>query len=145
MIKADKVIESAREFLGTPWQHGARLKDVGIDCTGLIISSLNENGAGIEDINDYSIQDEFVRLARELKSRCSKHDECLEDFDLIQKADILVFRAEDMMNHVALYSGEGTIIHAYSVPAVNQVVEQKFDGYWKFRLVGVYRYKELKQ
>lgn len=36
MIHRYAVVAEAREWLGTPWQHQARLKGVAVDCIGLV-------------------------------------------------------------------------------------------------------------
>ena len=129
------VVESAKSFERTPWRHGARIKGVGIDCTGLVICSFNECGAEIEDIYDYSLFDEFNKLVRILNSYCIKKD------SKPLPGDVLLFRGDDMLNHVGIMTDEKTFIHAYSVPSIMMVVFQPYDAYWKQRLRGVYSFK----
>lgn len=139
-VSRSNVVSSAREFLGTPWAHAARLKNVGVDCTGLVICAFNENGAEIPDKFDYSLGDEFVGLVRILNKYFSKHK-----LQNRRAGDVLLFRAKDMYNHVGLMVDEQHFVHAYSDPAFNRVVLTKFDGYWKQRLSAVYSFKGFEE
>jgi cell wall-associated NlpC family hydrolase len=137
-VSRKKVVESALSFEKTPWIHGARIKHVGIDCTGLVICSFNEAGAEIPDVFDYSLFDEFSKLVRILNEFCNKESKKIEP------ADILLFRGEDMFNHVGIAIDSSRFVHAYSVPSVMSVVIQRYDAYWKQRLKGIYSFKEFK-
>lgn len=137
-VSREKVVESALSFEKTPWIHGARIKHVGIDCTGLVICAFNEAGASIPDVFDYSLFDEFQKLVRILNEYCDKESR------KIREGDILLFRGEDMFNHVGIALDENRFIHAYSVPSVMSVVVQRYDAYWKQRLKGIYSFKEFK-
>lgn len=133
----EQVVMSAKSFLKTPWAHGARIKGVGIDCTGLIIASFNEAGFDVPDVFDYSLFDEFAKLVRILNTFCDKVQR------EILPGDILLFRGNDMFNHVGIAVDQSCFIHAYSVPSVMSVVEQRYDAYWKQRLKGIYSFKEF--
>lgn len=134
-ISREKVVENSLKYLGTRWRHGARIKDVGIDCTGLVIMSLNDSGADIPDNFKYLLQDEFPKLVKVLNKYCDK----------VSRAplpgDIVLFRGKDMFNHVGIHVKENKFIHAYSAPAVMAVVLQPYSSYWEERLKGVYAYK----
>lgn len=148
-MKADKFIENARSYLvrsdglpgGVRWVHAGRNREVGVDCTGLVILSLNAAGAKIPEIYDYSRFDEFVRLIRIVNEYCDKKENAT--WKDLEKGDLIIFRAKDMDNHIAIYSEEGTIIHSFSSPAVMQVVEEPLTGYWKTKIHSVYRYKGM--
>ncbi len=43
-INRVEIVAVARSWLGTPWIHQGRLKDIGVDCGGLIISLGKELG-----------------------------------------------------------------------------------------------------
>ena len=134
-VSREAVVESAKSFERTPWRHGARIKGLGIDCTGLVICSFNECGAEIEDIYDYSLFDEFTKLVRTLNRYCDKVSR------KVLPGDILLFRGDDMLNHVGIVTDEKNFIHAYSVPSVMLVTIQPYDAYWKQRLRGIYSFK----
>lgn len=42
MITRQQIVESAREWIDTPFHHQARLKGVGVDCVGLVIGVARE-------------------------------------------------------------------------------------------------------
>lgn len=137
-ISRENVVKAALSFEKTPWIHGARIKHVGIDCTGLVICALNEAGASVPDFYEYSLFDEFSKLVRMLNEFCEKQDR------EILPGDILLFRGSDMYNHVAIAIDSSQFIHAYSVPSVMSVVVQELDSYWIERLKGIYSFKEFK-
>lgn len=134
-VSREKVVECALTFENTPWIHGARIKHVGIDCTGLVLGAFNEAGADIEDVLDYSLFDEFTLLVRTLNKLATKESR------EIRPGDVLLFRSFDMFNHVGIAIDSSKFIHAYSVPSIMKVVVQRYDSYWKQRLKGIYSYK----
>jgi cell wall-associated NlpC family hydrolase len=58
MTTRAQVIAEARTWVGTPYQHQARLKSVAVDCIGIVIGTARELGlvARDFDINGYSRQ-----------------------------------------------------------------------------------------
>lgn len=136
MIPALTIADKAREFIGTPWHHAARLKGVGIDCIGLCVEVIRELGVEVEDILNYSQGDEFDRLIENLSKYCDEVP--LGD---LWPGDCLVFRGRGILNHVGIFGGAGTFIHAYRAPSVGRVVEQPLDDKWLKFLVAVYRFR----
>lgn len=137
-MRAIDVVLTAREYLGTPWVHTARLKKIGIDCIGLVIETYNEYGANIPPNTDYSLEDEYNKL----EDRLSLYFEPLNTHNF-QAGDILVFRTKMMYNHVAIFSGEGTMIHSYQGSAHMQVIEEEYSAKWAFRFVRAFRHKDI--
>ena len=135
-ILATKVVEVALGYLGVPWLHRGRTKELGVDCTGLIFCSFNESGAEVVDNLDYKLVDEFKKLIKVLNQNCDR----VEDLLL---ADILMFRGPDMFNHIGLYLGDNRFIHSYSNRVYMQVCIHSLDGYWRMRLRGIYRFRGI--
>lgn len=134
MFNAQDVVEKTREYLGVKWLHTGRSKELGVDCTGLVLCVYNDLGANIEDFTDYGMSDGWEAMIFHLRREFSKVDNLLP-------GDIVVFRSPEIFNHVAIMISDTHFIHAYSVPSVMRVVEGELTGYWKQRIRGIYRYK----
>lgn len=130
------IVLIAREWIGTPFHHQGRVKGQGCDCIGLIIGVFAEIGApaGEVDIADYSM----IPDGKFLQQKLSEYLEQVS-FSKIVAGDILLFRFDKNPQHLAFYSGDGTIIHSYL--SARKVVENQLDELWMERLVGCYRYR----
>lgn len=135
-ISSQEFIDVARTYINTQHMHGGRLKGIGIDCVGLLVCSINELGGNIPLDISYTKNDEFRKLIVNLRRFFDK----VENYE---PGDVLVFRNEDMHNHVAIYTEKCTIIHAYDSLALNRVVEEPYTCKWDMRLNSVYRYKGM--
>lgn len=139
MVESQRIVEVARSFIGTPWHHDARLKGVGIDCTGLIAEVWRECGVPVQDVRGYGKGDEYDAMVTAIAAHA------FEVAGLrVQHGDVACFRGRQMWNHcgfVVIEGGEASLIHAYSSPSVMKVVEQPFDSSWWRRLVAAYRYR----
>lgn len=139
MITTADFIRNARLFKGTKWTHGGRLKDHGIDCTGLVILAWNLSGGNLEDKYDYSQFDEFNKLIRILNEvAVNKGD----SWRLAVPGDLIIFRGRLMHNHVGICTEPNMFIHCERGGA-KQVIEQKLTGDWRGLVHSVYRFKEL--
>ena len=98
-----KLVDDAREYLGTPYVLGGRSKD-GIDCSGLVKNVLE--GYGIDAPHDSSKQ---AGLGTEVPSLAEA-----------KPGDLLVFNNG---HHIGIYAGDNKVIHAPS-PG-KKVVEQE--------------------
>ena len=132
----------AREWLGTPYLHQGRSKQVGCDCIGLVIGVLHEigvtyGGQSLFDIdeNDYSMQPDGRRLLKALNNYLKP-----EKLNILEANQILLMRFEKEPQHVGIvgsqtYGSETchTLIHCYQ--SVGKVVEHHLDDKWKRRIV----------
>jgi cell wall-associated NlpC family hydrolase len=156
-VLPDRIVETARTYLGVPWVHCGKSKETGVDCAGLIWCVFQDLGAELEEYQDYTLQDEFDRLLSEVNKYCTLEAEYLPEeeklldpnhFDLAPhivgwtKGDILIFRARLMFNHCAIYTGDGNMIHAYQSKAFLKVVEQPLNANWIKRLHSRYKWQQ---
>ncbi|MCR4938595.1 MAG: C40 family peptidase [Treponemataceae bacterium] len=113
--KRNQLIENAKQLLGTPYVYGGTSKN-GIDCSGLIF--LAAKGIGLS-------------LPRTASQICS-YSRIIEDSG--KQAGDLLFFSEDGKNvsHVAIYIGDGQMIHAASAGTRTGVIISKLtESYWK--------------
>lgn len=156
MITGEKIVETARGWLGTPYIHQARGPkgpEGGTDCVGLLIGVSVELGLIEEgyDPTGYAWETDGSQLRTELSrwaDRVAFTDTPLGvEFwhGALKEGDIVVFRVAGMPQHTAFVSsidyGSGGklagMIHAYN-PA-RKVVEHVVDDRWARRLVEVWR------
>ncbi len=112
---AKKVITESRRWLGTPYKYGGQTRR-GMDCSGMV-QVVYDNALGLKlprssrDMADYS-------------KRISRKD--------LRPADLVFFVSQpggSRINHVAIYLGDGRIIHSTTSKGV---IESNLDeGYWK--------------
>ena len=130
------MINAARACLNTPFHHQGRVQGVGLDCIGLVIIALRKVGVEVQDRTDYGRRPDGKSLVAALEAHGAV---CV---DVWQAGDILLFRYDRQPQHVALVTGEDSMIHSFA-PA-GKVVETVIGDYWKRRLTGVYRFGDDK-
>lgn len=131
--RGSRIVRIARGWIGTPYHHGGRLKGVGVDCAGLPIGVARELGAVVrEDLNYSASSDNLERMLAGVSLYCRQ-----KPVEALRAGDILVFRSRTMLNHMAIYSGEGTIIHAYT--SAGRVVEHGLSHGWRAAIHSVWR------
>ena len=135
------VIRAARGWIGTPFHHQGRLKNVGVDCLGLLVGVAKEldlrdnNGRPIaqHDALDYGHFPDELRLATGLKKHCKGARK-------LRAGLIGLFEIDGSARHLGIFgekNGVLTLIHAYA-PA-RKVVEHRVDEIWEKRLVKLFR------
>ena len=117
-----RIVNEARRWIGTPYQHQASLRGVGCDCLGLV-RGIWRALIGPEpelmppytpDWAEASGHDRLIELA-------SRHfHACKSDW---QPGDVLLFRfrSDLPVKHVAIAINNSTMIHAHDGACVAQV------------------------
>ena len=136
MINIERMIAAARGCLSTPFHHQGRTPQIGLDCIGLVIVALRASGMAINDRTDYGRRPNGQSLENALVAHSA------ERVDSITAGDILLFRYDGQPQHVALATSVTTMIHSFA-PA-RKVVETNIGDYWQRRLVGIYRFEEIR-
>ncbi len=154
MITQEKIIKSARSWIGTKFHHAGRVKfseksKGGVDCLGLIIGVSrelqlkskmilnNENVLLSElDVPYYSHNITDDRLNKVLKD--ALYEVKIEDLDV---ADLILFKIQKQLKHLAIFSYDENIIHA--AIETKGLVEHHFSDYWKRRIFSVFRFVEM--
>jgi len=138
------VVESARGWLGTRWQHQASVKGVGTDCIGFIAGVALECGS--VDAARYFATPEYRSYGRDplpamLRGACADLMDAIPISQALP-ADIYCMRfAADPM-HFAFLSTHDHIIHAYA--KARRVVEHRLDALWSGRIMSAYRLRGIR-
>lgn len=132
-----KIVECAREYIGTAFHHQGRVKGVGVDCAGLVVCSIKDSGIleKVPDLYNYARRPDGFLLQAILDNSCDKIDP-----SCIEVGDILLFRISgNNPQHLGLVSRADPfyMIHAY-FPS-RKVVEHRIDQTWWDKLVSPYR------
>lgn len=131
VTRAD-VIAKAREFIGTPFMHQARLKGKGIDCVGLLVCSLRELGLPVIDSRSYTRRPDGVTLDRLLAQNATAIDGPAELGDLMEFGML----GPKWPHHVALRTDIGML---HTNGDVGRVLEQSYSAPWPGFFVRAWR------
>lgn len=145
MIPRAAVVNEARLWLGTRWQHQGRIRGVGVDCIGLIGGVAL--AVGVPQAPAWAADESCAGYGRKpdpamLLLACQKYLLPVPRHEPPALADILVMSFADEPQHFALVSQTPDyIIHAYAKS--RRVVEHRMDAEWRGRVVMVMRFPEV--
>jgi cell wall-associated NlpC family hydrolase len=131
----NKLVLSAREWLGTAWMHRQCVKGIGVDCVNFLYA------VGIDAGLDLSpIPDGYGRVAvgDDITDYLSRHFVKKDDLS-IEEGNILLFKFSGYNNHVAIATSANTMIHASA--SHKKVIEHSIDGKWQRILKGVWEWQ----
>ena len=134
MPTRSQIVETARSYLGTPFQHQGRLKGIGVDCVGLLVCVGRDLGIELQDRTDYRRRPDGTLLQEMVDAQL----EPISEDELVQPGDILLIRYRAPQHAAIVSKVEGdvwTCIHAIE----NGVCEHRFDSRWERRVCGRYR------
>ncbi len=115
MTPQEHVIEIAKEWVGTPYHHQARIKGAGVDCGQLLIAVFSEAGMCPPDLDvgHYSHDWAFHRndeiYLRWVKEFCVRKN----GTDKPEKGDIAVFRFGRAASHGTIVMDWPMVIHSF--------------------------------
>jgi len=138
MTTRAEIIAEARTWRRTPWRHQGRLKGIACDCVGFIVGvpvALGIFPCGF-DINGYPREGDWQRMRSVL-------DNYLDRVELrkMTGGDVLWLRVGRIPQHLAIFTFDGTIIHA--VDPNRGVTEHILNDRWFSAIVGVWSYRGL--
>lgn len=130
-----EIVRAAREWIGTPFHHQARVRGAGVDCIGLLMGVAKDSGRGRYDFVAYERSPNPKVLMTEVNQYLTQTRE-------MREGSVLLFRILKDPQHFAIYTGaeRNTIIHAYST--AGKVIEEPYDSIWQRRLLGIYEFKD---
>jgi cell wall-associated NlpC family hydrolase len=146
MATRAQIIAKAREFIGTPFQHQARIKSKGVDCVGVVLCVGEELGVVCQDgrpllgnqYTDYGMQPAGTRVLEICIERLVR-----KNIAEMKPGDIVCMRTPTDPTHVGIitsYGGVLYIVHAYDSPSFKMCKEHILDEKWRRRIVGVFEF-----
>lgn len=142
MDQRDRLVASARAFLGVRFAHQGRNPATGLDCLGLLIATASKAGLTLQgqspealDDRHYGVRPDTEYLQRMLGTH-------LQTVHSPEIGDVLLLTIDGRPQHLALVTdypvaGELGMIHAYAV--ARKVVEHRLDEAWRRSIHQVYR------
>jgi NlpC/P60 family putative phage cell wall peptidase len=127
-VDEEQIVEAARRWIGTPYQHQASRRGIGADCLGLIRGVYRELY-----VREPETPPPYSPDWAEVPNPSGNHVETMADaahrhlvpLDIAEAraGDVLLFRMTPgaVAKHCAIQSGEGQMIHACSGRAVAEV------------------------
>ncbi len=142
-VLQDRIVETARGWIGTPYLHQASCKGAGTDCLGLLRGVWREVlGAEPEVPPAYSVDWSEPARIEALWQAAQRH--LLPKPSGEAPGDVLLFRMRDgaVAKHLGIagrIGAEASFIHAYSGHAV---VESPLSLPWRRRIVARFTFPE---
>lgn len=136
-MKRELLIREARSYLETTYHHQGRLKNVGIDCVGVIAGLAQFTGTKYEDVIGYDPLGLTVDLPAEFRKWFKEIP-----VDQAKPGDILALwiRRPVEIVHVGLKTDYG-ILHTHAT--VGKVVEHTLNERWGSRVVLAFQFSGI--
>lgn len=130
MVTRQQFVDEARTWMGTRWQHQARLKGIAVDCAGLVLETAR--ALGLADWH----YDGYPRFPDGTLQR--KCDEVMTPIRWQDRgmADVVLFSWDNSPCHLAILTDTDYIIHAYAIN--RKVIEHRMNDAWMANVAGVY-------
>lgn len=139
MATNSDIVRVAREYIGTPWIHQGRLKNVGVDCVGLLICTVRELLGECADIPGYDRMPDGTLLAN-----LDDHLDRIEIADAIP-GNVIAMKFGGQPHHVAILGdyvhGGFSIIHSFA--RSGKVVETRLSPDFAKLIVATYRVRGI--
>lgn len=139
IVTRARIVEVARQWIGTPYRHQASLKDIGCDCLGLVRGVYRELYGSEPEVPAAYAPDWAEATGREtLIEAATRHLQAVSAGD-VGSGDVLLFRWRDgfVAKHAAIAGSATTMIHAHDGAAVCEVA---LTPWWRRRLAGAFRF-----
>ena len=137
-----ELVTTARDWLGTPYQHQASLKGVGTDCLGLL-RGIWRTHCGEEPMQVPAYTPDWVEMRGE-ETLMQAASTALVEIPIgeAKAGDVLLFRMGmgSPAKHCAILSAPDRIIHAYWGHCV---VETRLVPWWKRRIAAAYEFPNI--
>lgn len=135
-----RIVEVAREFIGTPWKHMGRT-GTGIDCVGLVVTV--GKMLGLHEYPD-DIQYSRQSVGSDLIKPFAQFAERIKNLTGLKDGDVLIMKDAFFPHNVGFMASNGdmkTIIHA--CVHRGKVVEDTYTEDFKKRLITAFKFKGL--
>ena len=136
----NRIVMSARTWIGTPYRHLHSTRGQGCDCLGLI-RGVWRDVIG-EEPTEPPVYTPFwgEAYAEERLLGAAQAFLVPRDLDQMRPGDVLIFRIykNAAAKHCGIYTGNGRMIHAYQ--GQREVSEHTMGHYWRNRCVAAFSY-----
>ncbi len=139
-VLSEKVLASARSWIGTPYRHQGSLNGVGCDCLGLVRGVWRDLYGAEPELPPAYQPDWAERSAGDaLMAAAIRHFGPALPREDMESGDLLLFRWRPDMpaKHAGILSTPDRFIHAYEQAAV---IESALVPSWRRRIAGVFRF-----
>lgn len=134
-----KIVDTARGYIGTPWEHQGRHKVLGVDCIGLLICVAHEVFGIFHDVSDYDRMPDGT-LLKMLDTYLDRIP-----FSEARIGDVVAMKFDDQPHHVAILGdylyGGFSIIHSFA--RSGKVIETRLTPEFQNLIVAYYRIKRV--
>jgi NlpC/P60 family putative phage cell wall peptidase len=137
-----RVVEIARQWIGTPYHHQASAKGIGTDCLGLVRGVWRElYGFDAEVPPAYSRDWAEASGIETMLAAASRHLIAIER-EQLAGGDVVVFRIRPGMvaKHSGLMTSATTMIHAMEGGPVSEVA---VTNWWRRRIAAGFQFPEI--
>lgn len=141
MTTRSDIVNTARDYLGTPFHHAGRLPGVGMDCVGLPICIMRELGmiAADFDVPNYVV----VPDGKTMLKLCREYLWPIQQIDT-RVGDLVVFATDVYPQHVGIIGnyqhGGFSIIHAANNASPPRVIETRLMFSRRMRFVAAFMF-----
>ena len=143
-MKRDVIVQAARGWLGTPYQHQASRRGIGTDCLGLVRGVWREVvGAEPVDVPPYT--PDWAELSGEdLLLEAARRHLAEVPIGQAREGDILLFRMGlgCAAKHCGILTSADTIIHAYWG---RSVCASRLVPWWRRRIAGGFSFHGIEE
>ena len=141
MTTARDVVDEARGWIGTRWQHQGALRGVGADCVGLLVGVAH--ALGIADARD-DMRDPALRGYGRIPNPALLTEAASRYLDATTECvlgGVVLMRFTAHPTHFAIVSSLQpiSIVHAYA--QARRVVEHRLDDLWVSRIVLTFSFR----
>lgn len=141
MTTAADIAAAARSMIGTPFVHQGRVPGAGLDCSGLAICTAAKCGIKIRDVPNYRRSPRPAQMIAILEEHLDRV--AIDDARVGDVGFFWVLKPE-LPQHVGIIvdrPGGLAVVHA--VADMKRAVEHVLSGFWRERLLRVYRFRGL--
>lgn len=138
-----EIVNQTMQWLGTPYQHRAKVKGAGVDCAQLLIAVYADCGLIPCDfsVQDYPMDWHLHRDEERYLNHVLAHaHEVTEPLD----GDIALFKFGRTVSHAAIVTGWPMVVHAYRPAGYCCMSDVSVSDELKARWVGFYRLNQFK-
>ncbi|MBL3704723.1 peptidase [Sulfitobacter sp. BDSS02] len=141
-VLADQIVQTARDWIGTPYRHQASVLGAGADCLGLVRGVWRTlYGREPEIVPAYSYDWSEVQGKERLWAAAARHLS-EKEADVVSPGDLILFRMRKraVAKHLGILvqlTPYPTFVHAYSG---HGVVESMLSAPWRRRVVASFEF-----